>query len=199
MAITKQEVIEFGKTVVMDTSGFRAMEYVMVGIACFFGILAILFYVAIKKGNDFHGSFFASFTIMLLCIIFSFLIHELPTKQEEQEFNAKKNEWKYEYVIPYIETLPVQTEKNIKTIKIDYLLEEQSFAGDYFTTGWVDAKPFTIVNKDEKVYHVWANVVVDEKITEPYLEYQYQDEDFSEDYPSREYNYVLYVNKEIGR
>lgn len=85
------------------------------------------------------------------------------------------------------------------TIKIDYSLEEQTFAVYYFTTGWVNAKPFSIVNKDEKVNHVWANVVVDEKITEPYLEYQYQDEDFSEEYPSREYNAVLYVNKELTK
>lgn len=155
MAISKQEVIDFGKTVVMDTSGFELVEYVMLGTACFSG------------------------------------------EHEIQELEAEKNEWKYEYINPYVESLPILTEKNIKSMKIDYLLKEQTMKEDYFTTDSIEAKPFTIINKDEKVYHVWAQVVVDKKIKKPYLEYQYQDEDFSIDFTSREYNAVLYTNKEL--
>lgn len=191
--VTKEDVIEFGKTIVLETGSINWVGYSFIVLGVFFIILFL--YLQIKTN--------ISVPIMLinLCIIPIFIpigLSYAPTPETIQAHNAKVSEWNQEYIKPYIVSLPKNKITDIKDVKIDYLLQEKTVGSQFFTTAEYKAKPLVIFTSNGEEYHLWAKVILNKEIKEPYIEYQFLNETFNDDYKTDEYNAIYYTNVETN-
>lgn len=73
MAATKQEAIDFGKAVVVDSGANGFLEVFTLAVACFFTILTIFLITSFKKEEDSVGWFVFSFFMTVAFVIASFI------------------------------------------------------------------------------------------------------------------------------
>lgn len=172
--IEKNDVIRFGEAIELEKMGIGTIGWLSIVV----GIIVMVYFLLAEELEI--GFIFAALMIGVPLILAG-----ISTGDQMDVYEAKMNEWEHEYIIPYIEQMPIERMENIE-YKHDYLLEQKGY--------FPGRKPIQITNK-EKEMSMWVKVIEDNKVEKPYIEYKYLDTTFNEEYPSGYYEATLFVKK----
>ncbi|WEG18597.1 hypothetical protein PQ478_08945 [Alkalihalophilus pseudofirmus] len=201
--MTASEVIKLGQDIEkIDLGMFSQLSLNIVLIILGFLVagIALGYWAHVDPFSEFFRAFGSLSLIgigvaLILCWCFLF-----PNQKAEELYQEEIEQWRVNYVIPYIESLPLD-QREIVYIKIDTEIHsdvkgQSSWFYGYTRTSEVHRTPLTISYKSNGIvtetnwYETYMELTDQEK---PYIEFNYLDQSLGHGVTAGKYNSKIYL------
>jgi hypothetical protein len=198
--VTAEQIIKLGQEITKPELGWFS-QFPWWAWLIVFGFFALGFFLSYWGESELEiGKMILGFFMIPFSCIAIIVMIDQSNKAEDEIYKKDINEWKHEYVKPYIESLP-KDKSEIVYIKIDPELSHKTEGYYSWGTGYTYSKaikltPLTISFKGNGLetetnwYSTQMKLTNEEK---PYLEYNYLDEDLGHGVDKGRYNKEIYL------